>query len=386
MNSGLLVILLIFIAVAVAMYLLSREKKHDAENEFINNSENQLVSSVFDNWKTQAISNRSELIGCALRDDYNFDILHADYIDDESISIFYFYTKMLHDTLHNIRLILKNFDDGNFPTEWTNLIVNNKNDLAKERSGLIKYKKYGQVDDSEWDNEKDEFIYNIIGVNDGYIATLTNKIIMAEQGVHDKMPISDYKQPDYEGVINKFFDSAIAQRARELYKTLWLQSADVSGLVSSIVNIKVVASVSMLIDDILDEESIDTENNLVDKDLNVSNISPYDYEEMCANILNETGWIAKATKKSGDQGADVYAEKDGLSVVLQCKLTNTPVGNKAVQEAISGQKYMSADFSVVVTPAKYTPGAQDIARVARVLLLHHEDLPHLESLCKRLLS
>jgi hypothetical protein len=116
------------------------------------------------------------------------------------------------------------------------------------------------------------------------------------------------------------------------------------------------------------------------------NISPYDYEELCASMLNENGWVAQATKKSGDQGADVYAEKNGISVVLQCKLTNAAVGNKAVQEIISGQKFMQADFAAVVTPAKYTPGAQDIARAAKVLLLHHDDLPHLESLCKRILS
>ena len=386
MNSGLLVILLIFIVVTVAIYLLTRKKKHDAENEFISDSENQLVNSIFDNWQAQVVSNMSELIGCALNDDYNCDVLHADYFDDESTSIFFFFTKMLHDTLHNIRLIFNDFDKENLPDEWQEVIVQNKKDLAKERSNLIKRKKYGQVDGSEWVKEMEVFASEIIGT-DEYVTTLTNKIIMAEQGLHDKLSVSDYKQPEPEyAEINDFFDSAIAQRARELYKTQWLHSNDYSDLVRDIVDIHVSVDVSMLIDSILDDETIDPESNADGKAQDISSISPYDYEEMCANILSEAGWIAKATKKSGDQGADVYAEKDSLSVVLQCKLTNTPVGNKAVQEAISGQKYMSADFSVVVTPAKYTPGAQDIAKAAKVLLLHHEDLPHLESLCKRLLS
>ncbi len=45
------------------------------------------------------------------------------------------------------------------------------------------------------------------------------------------------------------------------------------------------------------------------------NIDPYDYEALVANQLIEFGWNAKATSGSGDQGADVIAQKEGIKLV-----------------------------------------------------------------------
>ncbi|MFC3912742.1 restriction endonuclease [Pseudaeromonas sharmana] len=61
-------------------------------------------------------------------------------------------------------------------------------------------------------------------------------------------------------------------------------------------------------------------------------VSPYEYETLCSRILKENNWKSFNTPKSGDQGADVIAEKNGKRIVLQCKMYNQPVGNKAVQE------------------------------------------------------
>jgi len=45
-----------------------------------------------------------------------------------------------------------------------------------------------------------------------------------------------------------------------------------------------------------------------------------DFERFCAEELRQVGWNARVTVQSRDQGIDVVAEKDGVRVVLQCKL------------------------------------------------------------------
>jgi restriction system protein len=110
---------------------------------------------------------------------------------------------------------------------------------------------------------------------------------------------------------------------------------------------------------------------------------PVQFERWCANILGKHGWHTTATKSSGDQGADVIAEKAGRRVVLQCKLYSNPVGNKAVQEAFSAERHYRAHASAVVSNAEFTPSARDLARSTGVLLLTPSDLDRLDALVPR---
>lgn len=103
-------------------------------------------------------------------------------------------------------------------------------------------------------------------------------------------------------------------------------------------------------------------------------MSPLKYEEMCADLLNREGWLARTTKASGDQGADVIADRHGLRVVLQCKMYSRPVGNAAVQEVFGARAHQNADFAAVVSNAGYTAAAKELAISTGVALLHHEDL------------
>ena len=101
---------------------------------------------------------------------------------------------------------------------------------------------------------------------------------------------------------------------------------------------------------------------------------PYQFEAWCALKLNQIGWNAKTTSGSGDQGIDVIAEKNDIIAVLQCKLYSKPVGNKAVQEAISGKAFARAHVAAVVAPNGYTKSAKELARTTGVLLLEPRNL------------
>ena len=113
------------------------------------------------------------------------------------------------------------------------------------------------------------------------------------------------------------------------------------------------------------------------------NFTPAEFEVFCAQVLRESGWDARVTKGSRDQGVDVIAARGGLRVVIQCKLYTGPVGNKAVQEVSAGRGHENAHFGVVVSNSRYTASAAALAKTNRILLLHHRDLPNLHDILER---
>ncbi|WP_019906140.1 restriction endonuclease [Methylobacterium sp. 77] len=106
------------------------------------------------------------------------------------------------------------------------------------------------------------------------------------------------------------------------------------------------------------------------------------YERFCAEALREAGWSARPTKASGDQGADVVAERAGTRLVLQCKRYTKPVGNAAVQEVAAAARYWQADMAAVVSNAGFTPAARRLSGATGVLLLHHDALRQLSPVRK----
>ncbi|MCS2163909.1 restriction endonuclease [Scandinavium sp. H11S7] len=126
-----------------------------------------------------------------------------------------------------------------------------------------------------------------------------------------------------------------------------------------------------LLDDLINEYLLENE---ITVNTNIDDMTPVEYEEYCAGILAEQGWESRVTQGSGDQGVDVLAEKDGLTIAIQCKKYSSPVGNKAVQEVIAGRGYYGAHLGIVVTNNTYTPSARQLAKSQSILLLHHDDL------------
>lgn len=105
-----------------------------------------------------------------------------------------------------------------------------------------------------------------------------------------------------------------------------------------------------------------------------------EFEHWVANALTKFGWDAQVTQGSGDQGLDVLAKKDGVSVAVQCKLYSSNVGNKAVQEVIAAKGLFSTDYACVVSNAGYTASAKELAESQKVSLLSHYDLPRFDEL------
>jgi restriction system protein len=103
-------------------------------------------------------------------------------------------------------------------------------------------------------------------------------------------------------------------------------------------------------------------------------MEPIDYERHCALQLEKAGWSTRLTATTGDQGADVLANRAGKALVLQCKLYSSPVGNDAVQQVIAARQFQSADLAAVASNQSFTRSAKQLAGVSGVHLLHHEQL------------
>ncbi|TDR87081.1 restriction endonuclease [Enterovirga rhinocerotis] len=112
----------------------------------------------------------------------------------------------------------------------------------------------------------------------------------------------------------------------------------------------------------------------------VSALTPGAFEAHCAGALTARGWSARTTVASGDQGADIIAEKSGVRLVVQCKLFQRPVGNKAVQEAFAAREHYGAHHAAVVTNAEFTRSARDLAATTGVVLLHYTQMSGLDRL------
>lgn len=104
----------------------------------------------------------------------------------------------------------------------------------------------------------------------------------------------------------------------------------------------------------------------------------HEFEYYCADLLQKKGFIeVEVTKGSGDYGADILAEKDGVTYAIQCKCYTTPIGIKAIQEAYAGRDYYDRMVGAVLTNQYFTTPAVEAAKKLKILLW---DRGYLESM------
>lgn len=122
-------------------------------------------------------------------------------------------------------------------------------------------------------------------------------------------------------------------------------------------------------DDLLRGDDQPVENN-------IDIISPYELEELVEQAYLDLGYNALATKKSGDQGADVIVQNPdtGIKTVVQVKQYTSKVGNKAVQEIIAGKAFYNADEAIVMTNNYFTESAIELAENTGVILFDRDKL------------
>ena len=106
-----------------------------------------------------------------------------------------------------------------------------------------------------------------------------------------------------------------------------------------------------------------------DRPLPMDEMEGHDFEYYCAALLESMGFLeVEVTKGSGDFGADILAEKDGISYAIQCKCYDKPIGVRAVEEIYAGRDYYDRMVGVVMTNQYFTQPAVDMAKKLNIIL------------------
>lgn len=109
---------------------------------------------------------------------------------------------------------------------------------------------------------------------------------------------------------------------------------------------------------------------------NYAFISPYEFEELVAELFKKMGYDVTLTPKSGDYGVDVIARSGGDVIAIQAKKYSkgNNVGNRDVQRLL-GAMHLStikANKGILITTSEFTVQAKEQAKEAPIELWHGE--------------
>ena len=93
------------------------------------------------------------------------------------------------------------------------------------------------------------------------------------------------------------------------------------------------------------------------------------FEQRLATLFRTLGYRVSTTRATGDFGADLVLERDGVRTVVQAKRWDDSVGIEAVYEVVGAKAHYGASEAVVVTNAAFTPSAIELANDNGVALI-----------------
>jgi hypothetical protein len=108
-------------------------------------------------------------------------------------------------------------------------------------------------------------------------------------------------------------------------------------------------------------------------------LSPFEFEEEVALRLKQSGMVdeAKVTKKSGDDGIDIWAKKNGRDIIIQCKAYTAPVGIKEVRELLGVKIHENIQRAILVSRSTFTQSVSTFAQENGLELMELSDLVRL---------
>ncbi|MGH1613496.1 restriction endonuclease [Helicobacter pylori] len=99
----------------------------------------------------------------------------------------------------------------------------------------------------------------------------------------------------------------------------------------------------------------------------------FEFEEYSKIFFTSKGFEVSITQKSGDYGADLIVEKDGVKWAVQAKRYSHKVSPKAIQEVVSSKAYYACEKACVITNSYFTQAAQKLAQANGVLLIDRDE-------------
>lgn len=106
-----------------------------------------------------------------------------------------------------------------------------------------------------------------------------------------------------------------------------------------------------------------------------SNLSGHDFERLLLSLFEAMGYVTQHVGKTGDQGADLIANKDGKRILIQAKRYKWNVDNSAVQQAYTAMKFYDCNQGMVISSAdNFTPSAKQLAKATGIELISKDRL------------
>lgn len=103
--------------------------------------------------------------------------------------------------------------------------------------------------------------------------------------------------------------------------------------------------------------------------LSMDEMEGHDFECYCAELLEDVGFTdVELMKASGDFGADILAQKEGVTYAVQCKCYESTVGVHAVEEVYAGKAFYDRMVGAVMTNQYFTKPAKECAQKLKILL------------------
>ena len=92
-------------------------------------------------------------------------------------------------------------------------------------------------------------------------------------------------------------------------------------------------------------------------------LSGPDFEKLLYRLFEAMGYNVEWIGKSGDQGGDLIANKNGERILIQAKCyRDWSTGNAAVQQVVGAMKFYDCSRTMVITTSEFTNAARDLAK------------------------
>lgn len=109
----------------------------------------------------------------------------------------------------------------------------------------------------------------------------------------------------------------------------------------------------------------------------IDTMSGEQFEQRLAVLFRAFGFRVSTTRATGDFGADLVLEREGVRTVVQAKRWDSSVGIEAVYEVVGAKAHYGASEAVVVTNMVFTPAAIELANDNGVALVERDELVNL---------
>lgn len=103
-------------------------------------------------------------------------------------------------------------------------------------------------------------------------------------------------------------------------------------------------------------------------------LSALDFEDAVADMFEDKGWSVRKTSYKGDQGVDIFIEKDGQKGVVQCKTYKKAIGPNVVRDLYGTMVSQNATIAYLAGPGGFSRGAKDFSNGKPIELLDIDGL------------